>query len=81
MRSHGVTSPIQARTVKATETASIAPWATSITIRLSQTSAAAPAGSENSMIGRTVDTWTRATVAAEGASEVISHAAPTPWMR
>src|ERR671912_1742885 len=81
MRSHGVICPSQARTARAAETASIAHWATNMISRLSQTSAAAPAGRENSTIGRTVDTWTRATMSAEGASEVISHVAPTPWTR
>ncbi len=51
--------------------------ATSMISRRSHTSAAAPAGSENSMMGRTVDTWTRATMSAEGASDVISQVAPT----
>ena len=33
------------------------------------------------MIGSTVDTWTRATMSAEGASDVINHVAPTVWIR
>src|SRR4051794_17823606 len=52
-----------------------------MTRRRSQTSAAAPARSENSMIGSELAAWTRATMSAEGAIEVISHEAPTPWMR
>src|SRR4051794_31702095 len=52
-----------------------------MTRRRSQTSAAAPARSENSMMGSELAAWTRATMSAEGAIEVISQEAPTPWMR
>ena len=73
--------PSHARIARAAETTSIEPCAINMMTRLSQTSAAAPAGSEKSMIGRTVDTWTRATMSAVGASYVISHVAPTIWIR
>src|SRR5689334_9889673 len=51
--------------------------AISITTRRSKMSAIAPAGSDSSMIGKVVDACTRATMLGEGASEVISHEAPT----
>src|SRR4051794_3288026 len=52
-----------------------------MTSRRSQTSAAAPARRENSMMGNELAAWTSATMSAEGAIEVISHEAPTPWIR
>src|SRR5262245_22449439 len=48
--------------------------------RRSNTSAAAPAANENSMIGSTVEACTRATTSAVGASDVMSHDAPTDWI-
>jgi hypothetical protein len=33
------------------------------------------------MMGSVVDAWTRATMSAESAIEVIIHEAPTDWMR
>src|SRR5882762_8301473 len=53
----------------------------SITNRLSQMSAVAPDASDSSMMGRVVDAWTRATMSADGAIDVIIHDAPTAWMR
>jgi hypothetical protein len=44
-------------------------------------SAIAPPINENSMIGSVVDACTSATMSTESEIEVISHAAPTPWMR
>ena len=67
--------------VSAEATANINPWAMSISRRRSQMSAVAPAGSESSMIGKAVEAWTRATMSAEGAIDVISQEAPTAWMR
>ncbi len=52
-------------------------WAASMTIRRSEMSASAPAGSDSSMIGRAVEDCTSATMSADGASEVMSHEAPT----
>jgi hypothetical protein len=33
------------------------------------------------MMGKVVEAWTRATMSAEGAIDVIIHEAPTAWMR
>jgi hypothetical protein len=79
--SQGVMMPIYAMTVRTAETASIRVCAIIITRRRSQMSAVAPDGSDSSMMGRVVDAWTNATMSAEGAIDVISHDAPTPWMR
>src|SRR5437016_5343142 len=40
-----------------------------------------PAASDSSMIGRVVEACTSATMSGDGASDVISHEAPTTWMR
>jgi hypothetical protein len=41
----------------------------------------APETSENSMMGNVVEACTSATMSGEGAIDVISHEAPTDWMR
>jgi hypothetical protein len=33
------------------------------------------------MMGKVVEAWTRATMSAEGAIDVIIHEAPTAWIR
>jgi len=52
-----------------------------MTQRRSHISAVAPDGRDNNMIGNVVDACTSATMSAEGAMEVMSHDAPTAWMR
>ncbi len=54
--------------------------AMSITTRRSEMSAIAPAGNDNSMMGRAVEACTSATIVADGASDVMSHEAPTASM-
>ena len=76
--SQGVIRCSQVRTASAPETSNISVCAASITSRLSQTSAAAPATSENSTMGSAVDAATIVTMLAEVAIDVISHDAPTP---
>src|SRR5882724_5939234 len=49
----------------------------SIRRRRSQMSAVAPAGSDSSMMGKVVEAWTRATMSAEGAIDVIIQEART----
>src|SRR5690242_12904840 len=53
----------------------------SMTVRRRQISATAPAGSENSKIGRATAACTRATISGEEAIEVMSHEAPTACTR
>ncbi len=55
--------------------------ATSITCRRPKLSAIAPAVSENSITGSAVEAWTSATMSDDEEIEVISQAAPTPWIR
>lgn len=57
------------------------PWAISITLRRSKLSAIAPATTENSMTGNAAEACTRATMPADVEMLVISHAAPTVWIR
>ena len=64
----------------ATDTASMKSCAISITRRRSKLSAMAPEASEKIMTGSAIDACTSATMSAEAAIEVISHAAPTAWM-
>src|SRR5262245_64979125 len=52
-----------------------------MTRRRSKLSATAPDAREKIMTGSEVDAWTSETMSAEPAIEVISHAAPTDWMR
>ena len=56
------------------------PCATSMTTRRSKLSAIAPEASENSMIGSAAEACTRATRSADCVMDVISQAAPTPWI-
>src|SRR5262245_58724468 len=52
-----------------------------MTRRRSKLSATAPDAREKIMTGSEVDAWTSETMSADPAIEVISHAAPTDWMR
>ena len=78
--SQGVMTPIQAPSASASDTASMKNCAPSITCRRLKLSAMAPPSSENSMIGSEVEACTSATMSTESEIEVISQAAPTPWM-
>src|SRR5579859_4103178 len=68
-------------TVSREAAANIRIWAISMTNLRSQMSATAPDASDSSMIGAEVDACTNATMSAVGAMEVISHEAPTAWIR
>ena len=76
-RAVGFMSPSQVMTARAVATTSIQVCVKRSSFRRSITSASAPAGSERRNIGRLAAVWIKATINAEGLSEVINHAAPT----
>jgi hypothetical protein len=68
-------------TVSANDTASMKIWAQIITRRRLKLSAMAPPMSASSTKGSVAEAWTSATRSTASAIEVISQAAPTPWIR
>ena len=62
------------------ETSAIHSWAMISTRRRSRMSATAPATSAKISTGAWVAVWTSATMSGVPASEVMSQAAPTPWI-
>ena len=76
-RVHGPVDPVRVIAPSTAAAASINPCVTSSSLRRSNRSPAAPAGTPKRNTGRLVAVCTSATSSADGASSVISQAAPT----
>ncbi len=74
---HGDVRPEYSRAASAAAATSIQASDTSMTMRRSHISAAAPASNEETSSGAVDAAWTSATISADGAMVVIAQAAPT----